>query len=114
MIRDTIVKGIKITEVVLHCYTLTRNPKRPQWDYSEDLNPDPDDGKRHRIRSFVIAHDDNPFPNTGKLKSLLAIPTVNHSNIKNSGDYGSKLGGFCPGCLSKAKTECKKKFRGNW
>lgn len=118
MLRNSFVQPMgsiskyKETSVILHSYTLAS--VNNEWQYNEDVNPDPNDGKRHKIRSFVIAHDNNPYPDTVKLKALLAIPTVNHSNIKNSSDYGSKLGGFCPTCLTKVKTECKKKFGGSW
>ena len=112
MIRDSVTLGVKITSVILHSYTLSKTGD--QWAYSQDRNPDPDDGSRHRIRSFVIAHDDNPFPDETKLKSLLAIPTTDHSDVKNSSDYGRKLGGFCPTCLDMVKRECKRKFGGNW
>lgn len=104
----------KVTEVILHCFTLTKNKQQSNWKYAEDANPNPNDGKRHHIRSFVIAHDDNPYPNTTKLKALLTTPTTNHSNIKTSGDYGKKLDGFCPTCLASVKLECRTKFGGIW
>lgn len=119
MIRDSQVVTrtgkYKETSVILHCYTLRRNRKKKEWNYSEDTNPDPNDGKRHRIRSFVIAHDNNPYLNTAKLKAMLNNPPLkDHSLIETSEDYGSKLGGFCVGCLSTVKSECKTKFGGDW
>lgn len=126
MIRDTFrsetrnpdgtieLSAHKETSVILHCYTLSKNDKTKTWNYSEDTNPNPNDGKRHRIRSFVIAHDNNPYPDATKLKTLINIPTKSHSNIKTSSDYGTKLGGFCLTCLSMVKKECKTKFGGNW
>lgn len=114
MIRETQTssktEAYKETSVILHCYTLTRDENR-DWSYSEDANPNPNDGKRHRIRSFVIAHDDNPYPSVTKLKSMLTTAKLtSHSNIKNSKDYGEKLGEFCSKCLVTVKKECKAKF----
>lgn len=126
MIRDSLVtekrnldgtlrtKAYKQTSVILHSYILERDSKTKTWKYSEDERLNLNDGFRHRTRSFVIAHDDVPHPNVTKLKELLVIPTTDHSNVKTASDYGSKLGGFCPDCLAKVKSECKKKFGGNW
>lgn len=104
----------KETSVILHCYTLTRDNTKKAWNYSEDIKPNPDDGKRHKIRSLVIAHNDLPFPTKTALKNLLITENTDHSNIKNSKDYGEKLGGFCPKCLTMVKSECAKKFGDNW
>lgn len=114
MIEDYFIGSIKETAVILHSFTLTRDGEARKWKYLEDANPNHNDGKRHRVRAFIIAHNDVPYPDTTKLKALMAIPTSNHSNITNSEDYGSKLGGFCPTCLASVKAECKKKFGGNW
>lgn len=105
-------RTVRETSVILHDYTLTK--KNNTLVYSQNTNPDLNDGKRHKTRSFIIAHNDSPYPDTTKLKALINIPTKNHSNIKNSADYGSKLGGFCPTCQAMVKSECKNKFGGTW
>ena len=82
MIRETqtISKtgAYKETSVILHCYTLTRHNTKKAWYYSEDTNPNLNDGKRHKIRSFVIAHNDLPYPDEVGLKNLLTPITIDH------------------------------------
>ena len=111
MIRDTLVSKTEIvpahkeTSVILHCYTITDEV------FVEDVNPNPNDGKRHKIRSFIIAYDDKTYPSVTTLKSMLTNAKItNHSNIKTSQDYGSKLGNFCPKCLAMVKKEVNRKF----
>lgn len=106
--------NVKVTEVILHSFTCTPDLKTKSWKYSEDVNPNLNDGKRHKVRGLIIAQDNNPYPNITRLKEILTQPIVNHSNIKNSKDYGTKLINFCPTCLAMTKSECKKKFGGNW
>ncbi len=108
MIRESIEDGKSKITVILHSYTLKRN--QTQWDYSEDINPNPNDGNRHHIRSFIIAIDDKPYPSEAKLKTMLQQQTKSHSNIKTSQQYGEKLGGFCPQCLAVVRQECNKKW----
>ena len=117
MIRETIVNGKKETSVILHTYTCTVNKTTHQFEFHEETKPDLNNGKRHRVRSFVIAHDDKEYPNKGDLKKLLTpskLEDIKHMNIKTSKEYGENLGGFCTKCLKKVKDECKKKFGGNW
>ena len=118
MIRETQASSktgvYKETSVVLHCYTLTRDNTKKAWSYSEDINPNPNDGNRHKIRSFVIAHNNLPYPDKVRLKNILTAAITDHSNIKNSKNYGEKLDGFCPKCLANEKKECELKFGSDW
>ncbi len=117
MIQNTNItrnfKIIKETSVILHDYILTKN--KSTYDYTENNNPNINDGKRHRTRSFVISYDDNPYPSVTKLKNMLNNAKItNHSNITNSIQYGKNLINFCPKCLSTVKNECNKKFGGGY
>ncbi len=118
-IRETMVTQktghYKETSVILHCYTLTKNSLH-QYRYSEDKIPNLNDGKRHRVRSFIIAHNDKEYPNKIELKKLLKPVKLekNHMNVKNCQEYGENLGGFCTECVAQVKKECKKKFGRNW
>jgi len=122
MIRTTETGADKIdpahvsTTVVLHCYSLKRNEKTKTFDYSEEdqSTVNPNDGKRHKIKSLKIAKDGNPYPSAAKLKAMLNNAVLqNHSNIKTSQQYGGNLGNFCPTCLASCKKECNKLFGWN-
>ncbi len=103
MIVQTRIKGIMQTEVILHCYD--RN-------YVEEINPNLNDGERHKLRAFIIAKGGSPYPDANKLRSILNNPRIVNHHVTNSIEYGEKLGNFCPQCLINVKQECNKKF--NW
>jgi len=113
----TTVKKVKITSVIEHSFVLTRNAKTKLYNYKEvdKSTINPNDGKRHKERGLIIAHDDLPYPSTTRLKEILTKNTgKNHANITTSIDYSKKLIGFCPMCLASVKAECKKLFGENW
>ncbi len=119
MIQDTNLttndqnKKVKETSVILHSYILTKN--KQSYDYTESKTLDLNDGKRHRTRSLIIAHDDQPYPSAIKLKNIInSAKLTNHSNITNSLQYGANLINFCPKCLTAVKLECNKKFGGGY
>lgn len=108
--ENPVMKEVKITEVALHCFTLTINKEKKQFDYAyEDAQTiDFNDGKRHRVRGHRIAEDDVIFP---ELIEQLTNPTMaDHSGITNAKQYGEKLGNFCPLCLKDTIMESKRKF----
>ncbi len=107
--ENPIMDNVKVADVVLHSFTLTKNIKTKQYDYTSDnVNTvDLNDGKRHKVRSHRIAVND--VINSELVTQLTPLATGDHSNITNASDY-SRLGGFCPTCRSTAVRAAKQKF----